>query len=48
MSEESNITKPPEEMKERNGMDGEEQDLERACLQQMLEWSCSILNNEKK
>ena len=47
MIEKSNITKPPEEKKEWNGMDGGERDLERACLQQMLEWSCWIINNEK-
>ena len=38
---------PPEEMKEWNGMDGGEQDLERACLQQMLERSCWKTHNEK-
>ena len=47
IGEEHNITMPPEEMKEWNGMDGGEQDLKRACLQQMLEWSCWIINNEK-
>ena len=47
MREESNNTTPPEEMKELNGMNGGKQDLERACLQQMLERSCWIINNER-
>ena len=47
MIEKSNITKPPEEMKEWNGMDGGKQDLERARLQQMLERSCWIIDNER-
>ena len=38
---------PPEEMKEWNGMNGGKQDLERARLQQMLERSCWIINNER-
>ena len=38
---------PPEEMKERNGMNIGKQDLERAPLQQMLERSCSIINSQK-
>ena len=38
---------PPEEMKEWNGMNGGKQDLERARLQEMLERSCWIINNEK-
>ena len=45
--EESNMTKPPEEMKEWNGMNGGKQDLERARLQQILEQSCWINNNER-
>ena len=36
-----------EEMQEWNGMNGGKQDLERARLQQMLERSCWIINNEK-
>ena len=47
MREESNMTMPWEEMKEWNGMNGGKQDLERARLQQMLERSCWINNNEK-
>ena len=48
MSEESNITMPPEEMREWNGMNGgEKQGLERARLLQMLERSCWKTNNEK-
>ena len=47
MGEESNITMPPEEMKEWNGMNGGKQDLERARLQEMLERSCWIINNER-
>ena len=43
----SNITMPPEEMKEWNGMNGGKQDLGRARLQQMLERSCCINNNER-
>jgi len=35
-----------EEMKEWNGMNGGKQDLERACLQEMLERSCWKTNNE--
>ena len=38
---------PLEQMKDWNVMDGGEQDLERACLQQKLEWSCWIINNER-
>ena len=38
---------PPEEMKELNGMNEGKQDLERERLQQMLERSCWIINNEK-
>ena len=38
---------PPEEMKEWNGMNGGKQDRGRARLQQMLERSCWIINNEK-
>ena len=38
---------PPEEMKEWNETNGGKQDLERARLQQMLERSCWIINNEK-
>ena len=40
MREKSNITMPPEEKKEWNGMSGGKQDLERARLQKMLERSC--------
>ena len=47
MREKKNITMPPEEMKEWNGMNGGKQDLERAHLQQMLERSCWKTNNEK-
>ena len=47
MSEESNITMPPEEMKKWNGMNGGKLDLERARLQEMLQWSCWIINNER-
>ena len=47
MIEKGNITMPPEEMKKWNGMSGGRQDLERARLQQMLEWSCWIINNER-
>ena len=47
MREWSNITMPPEEMKELNGINGGKQDLERARFQQMLEWSCWIINNER-
>ena len=47
MSEESNITKPLKEMKEWNGMNRGKRDLERVCLQQMLERSCWIINNER-
>ena len=46
MSEESNITMPPEK-KEWNGMNEGKQDLEGARLQQMLERSCRKTNNEK-
>ena len=45
--EESNITMPPEQKYEWNGMNDEKQDLEGACLQQMVEWSCWKTNNEK-
>ena len=39
---------PPKEKKEWNGMNGGKiQGLERARLQQMLEWSCWKTNNEK-
>ena len=38
---------PPEEMKEWNGMNGGKHDLERACLQEMLERSCWKINHEK-
>ena len=34
-------------MKEWNGMNGGKQDLEGACLQEMLEQSCWIINNER-
>ena len=47
MREESNMTMPSEEMKEWSGMNGGKQDIERACLQQMLERSCLIINNER-
>ena len=40
MGEEHNITMPQKEMKEWNGMSGGKLDLERARLQEMLEWSC--------
>ena len=33
-------------MKEWNGMNGGKQDLERACLQEMLERSCWKTNNK--
>ena len=35
------------EIEEWNGMDGGEQDLEGACLQQKLERSCWKTNNER-
>ena len=38
---------PPEQKKEWNGLNEAKQDLERAILQQMLEWSCWIINNER-
>ena len=44
---ESDNTMPPEEIKEWNGMNGGKQDLERAHLQEMLEWSCWIINNKR-
>ena len=47
MRENSDITMPSEEMKEWNGMNGGKQDLERARLQQKLEWSCWIINDER-
>ena len=48
MREKSNIAKPLEEKREWNGMNGgEKQDLGRARLQQMLERSCWINNNER-
>ena len=47
MGEESNITMPPEEMKEWNGKNGGKLDLERARLQEMLERNCWIIHNEK-
>ena len=47
MREKSNITKPPEEMKEWNWMNGGKQDLDIAHLQQKLERSCWIINNER-
>ena len=47
MSEEHNITMPPEEMKEWNGMNRGKQGLESARLQQMLERICWINNNER-
>ena len=46
MGEEHNITMPPEEMKKWNGMNGGKLDLERARLQEMLERSNWIINNE--
>ena len=45
--EESNITMPPEQKYEWNGMNDGEHDLERAHLQQMLERNCWETNNEK-
>ena len=45
MGEEHNITMPPEEMKEWNGMNGGKQDLERTRIQQMMELLKT--NNEK-
>ena len=45
-SEKSNITMPPEQKKEWNGMNGGKQDLGRARLQEMLEQSCWKTNNE--
>ena len=47
MIEKSNITMPPEEMKEWNGKNEGKQDLGRARLQQRLERSCWKTNNEK-
>ncbi len=47
MGEAHNITMPPEEMKEWNGMNGGKLHLERARLQEMLERSCWIINNER-
>ena len=47
MGEEHNITMPLEEMKKWNGMNGGKLDLERARLQEKLEWSCWINNNER-
>ena len=47
MVEEINITMPPEQIWEWNGMNDEKQDLEGARLQEMVERSCWKTNNEK-
>ena len=45
--DEINNTLLPEGIKEWNGMNGGKQDLQRAHLQEMLERSCWIINNER-
>ena len=47
MGEVHNIIMHPAEMKKWNGMNGGKLDLERARLQEKLERSCWIINNER-